>query len=103
MCWKPIRRVQVGREPITFTQIVGADGESGEDRRVVGPGGNIAAGAIAAFPPIWSEIMIKVYNDGRTEASVLRHSLFPSLTFYTAPVNASGVPNEKGTYSYTPW
>jgi hypothetical protein len=37
---------------------------------------------VVAFPPIWSKIQIRIYKDGRTEAQLLQHSLFPSLTFF---------------------
>ncbi|HEY6528215.1 MAG TPA: hypothetical protein VIZ65_05935 [Cellvibrionaceae bacterium] len=100
--FEPIRNVKVGREPITFTQIIGARTESPEKiGGIFGPLGNIAASAITAFPPIWSELEIKIYNDGRTEASVLRHSIFPSLTFYKRSLNASGAANEIGPYVKT--
>jgi len=102
--FESVRNVQVGREPITFTQIVGARTESPEKiGGIFGPLGNILGSAITAFPPIWSEIRIQIYNDGRAEASVLRHSLFPSMTFYTRPINASGAPNEMGSYIRTPF
>lgn len=45
-------------------------------------GGEILAHQVIGFPPIWSKIQIRIYDDGRLEAQVLQHSLFPSLTFY---------------------
>lgn len=95
--FETIRRVAVGSEPITFTQIVGARTESPEriGGLIGGPLGNILGSAVSAFPPIWSELRIRIFNDGRTEASVVRHSLFPSLTFYTRP-------GDTGRYVQTP-
>jgi hypothetical protein len=49
---------------------------------VVGLGGEIGLRQALGFPPIWSKIQIRIYRDGRTEAQLLQHSLFPSLTFY---------------------
>jgi hypothetical protein len=37
---------------------------------------------VLGFPPIWSKIQMRIYRDGRMEAQLLQHSLFPSLTFY---------------------
>lgn len=105
----PVRQnIEVGREPITFTQIVGARTESpevigGAVGGVVGGaaggpiGGEVghrigrrAARAIKGFPPIWSELRLQLFNDGRTEIDLLRHSYFPSLTFYKVRLGASG-------------
>lgn len=101
----PIRAFQVGREPITFIQVIGARTQSPEriGSILCGPLGHVAASAASAFPPIWSEVSIKIYNDGRTEASVLRHSLFPSMTFYTRPLHACQAPDERGPYICTPF
>ncbi len=102
--FQPIQLVRVGQEPITFRQTVGARTESPEriGGSIFGPGGNILASAVKAFPPIWTEIEIQLFNDGNTVASVLRHSLFPSATFYTRPVYASLEPQESGPYTRTP-
>jgi hypothetical protein len=96
-------------DAVRFTQLVGARTVSPE---VVGTGGGVVGGAIAGlviggffgavaggilgglsgeiighrvigFPPIWAKIQIRIYRDGRTEAQLLQHSLFPSLTFYS--------------------
>jgi hypothetical protein len=93
-----IRDVKVGKEPITFSQIVGCRTKSPETIGTIVGGvvggayalnpiggavaGRMAASKISGFPPIWSEIRIKIYDNGTTEAEVVRHSLFPSLTFY---------------------
>ena len=44
--------------------------------------GEIGLRQFVAFPPIWSKVQIRVYKDGRTEAQLLQHSIFPSLTFF---------------------
>lgn len=44
--------------------------------------GERAARKVKGFPPIWSRIDIRIFGDGRTEANLLQHSIFPSLTFY---------------------
>jgi hypothetical protein len=57
------------------------------------------------FPPIWSKIQIRIYRDGRTEAQLLQHSLFPSLTFYEqgggqgAAFSRVNHPNGSGWYN----
>ena len=38
---------------------------------------------IRPFPPIWTELELVIHSDGSFEGSLLRHSLFPSLTYYT--------------------
>ena len=35
-----------------------------------------------ALPPIWTTISLKVYADGKTEQKVVKHSLFPSMSFF---------------------
>lgn len=99
----PTRSARIIGTAVEFIQIIGARTQSPE--RIggfVGPLGNIIAGAVVSFPPIWSEIRIRLHADGSTESEVLRHSLFPSLTFYTRPVNASLTPEESGLYQTTP-
>lgn len=50
-------------------------------------GGEVVGHQAVGFPPIWSKIQIRIYRDGRTEAQLLQHSLFPSLTFYQQAAN----------------
>ncbi|OKH53861.1 hypothetical protein NIES2101_08830 [Calothrix sp. HK-06] len=38
------------------------------------------------FPPIWTEIQLTVMADGTRDFQILRHSLFPSNSFYSNPV-----------------
>jgi len=45
--------------------------------------------AVTGFPPIWTELQLKVYANGHTEGKLLHHSLFPSVSFYT-PLAQSG-------------
>jgi hypothetical protein len=44
--------------------------------------GKAAAEQIRVFPPIWTQVELTIYNDGGFDGRLLRHSLFPSLTFY---------------------
>jgi len=52
-----------------------------------------------SFPPIWSKIQIRMYRDGRVEAQLLQHSLFPSLTFYRQSDAPSGLHFDRVDYS----
>jgi hypothetical protein len=76
--------------------------------------GETVAHGVTGFPPIWSEIRVSVWNDGRTTCELLRHSLFPSLTWYTpdpkvkdgyvqTPVNASGAAYYDGMPNLARW
>jgi hypothetical protein len=106
--FKPIQKIRSSQESVTFSQIIGARTESPE---VIGKtvgnavlpylGGRIGeavAHAITGFPPIWSELEITIWKDGRTESKVISHSLFPSVTFYTPTLATSP---EMGSYSRT--
>jgi hypothetical protein len=96
----------VGQDPVTFTQIVGARTESPEV--IGGLVGGIAAGpigrwvgeqaarAITGFPPIWSEIEIKIFGNGSFELKLLRYSYFPSLTLYKVRTGPAG--NQSNDY-----
>jgi hypothetical protein len=44
------------------------------------------------FPPIWSKLQIRIFRDGRMQAELLQHSLFPSLTFFRLTFDAAGNP-----------
>jgi hypothetical protein len=52
--------------------------------------GTTGAHAVTGFPPIWSELTVKIFNDGRFQAELGRHSYFPSLTFYKVRLDSSG-------------
>lgn len=56
--------------------------------------GEIVAHQASGFPPIWSKLQIRIYNDGRTETLLLQHSLFPSLTWYSQKIDAMARPEE---------
>ena len=82
--YSPIRSVKVGKDPIVFSQIIGARTQSPEEFGAVagGPVGRMIVHAVKKFPPIWTELELKVYANGYTEGRLLHHSLFPSVTFY---------------------
>jgi hypothetical protein len=62
---------------------------------VGGLSGELVGHQVLGFPPIWSKIQIRMYRDGRTEAQLLQHSLFPSLTFYRQAGSASDAAFER--------
>jgi hypothetical protein len=45
--------------------------------------GEKAAGKAKGFPPIWTELELTLWSDGTGDAKLIRHSLFPSLSYYT--------------------
>lgn len=47
---------------------------------VGGLAGEPIAHAVTGFPPIWSEIKISIFNNGKVAYELLRHNLFPSLS-----------------------
>ena len=68
---------------ISFRQIVGARTQSPEV--IAGHFGKIAEEIVEfvlSFPPIWTDVRLTMFRDGYYEAEVLRHSLFPSMSFY---------------------
>jgi hypothetical protein len=75
-----IRDLQVGHEPIVFYQMLGALMDSPDKTGTV------------HLPPMWTELELRLYNDGRIEGRVLRHSLFPSVSFYVSKNDAPGAP-----------
>ena len=58
---------------------------------LVGPVGAVVGGLVGhkvaghwlGFPPIWTELELTLWKDGTGEAKLIRHSLFPSVSFYT--------------------
>lgn len=44
--------------------------------------GEQVAMRVVNFPPIWTELKLRIYADGRIERNMLRHSYFPSVHFY---------------------
>jgi hypothetical protein len=82
--YAPIRTVRVGTDPIVFTQIIGARTQSPEALGgLAGPAGRMIMHAVLGFPPIWTELELKVYANGRADGKLRHHSLFPSVNFYT--------------------
>jgi hypothetical protein len=73
---------------VRFKQTVGARTQSPEilAERMGGPFGSVISRGIAeeafALPPIWTELELTIYYDGRYAGKLLRHSLFPSISFY---------------------
>jgi hypothetical protein len=118
----PMRDINVDGESIVFTQIVGARTESPEiigreagtivggtlgpvvggiPGLIVGPlvgryVGKRVAHSYLGFPPIWSQLRLRVFPDGRFTSELMQHSHFPSLTFYEIHVDASG--NQTANY-----
>ena len=81
--WVPIRSVKLGREPVVFRQIVGAQTKSPEIiGDSFGPVGWIAAHEYTGFPPIWTELQLSMYSNGTFDTEILRYSLFPSMNAY---------------------
>jgi hypothetical protein len=54
--------------------------------------GEPVAHQVSGFPPIWTKIQIRIFRDGRAQAQLLQHSLFPSMTTYVQREGASAVP-----------
>jgi outer membrane lipoprotein SlyB len=54
------------------------------------PTGEVVAHQVMNFPPIWSKLKIVMFNDGKSSASVVQHSYFPSLTFYEEMPGTAG-------------
>jgi hypothetical protein len=50
--------------------------------RYTGKLGRAVAHELLGFPPIWTQLSLKVFVDGRSEGQVLSYSLFPSMSFY---------------------
>lgn len=113
---KAVFRQTVGARTETAEKIgSGVGGSIGAEvgKKIVGPlgigiggltgdaTGCLAARYITSFPPIWSEIQIKISPSGFTDFSVLRYSFFPSMNFYTRKTIVSASKNESGDYMQT--
>ncbi|MEM0995942.1 MAG: hypothetical protein AAGN35_02635 [Bacteroidota bacterium] len=70
---------------------IGAIGGSLFGSWLGGATGEKAASAAISFPPIWTEVGLRVYADGRINRRMIRHSLFPSVHFYGASNYAGGL------------
>ena len=44
--------------------------------------GRKVAEQILVFPPIWTQLELTIYSDGSFEGNLVRHSIFPSVSFY---------------------
>ena len=56
--------------------------------------GDVVLHQIKGLPPIWSKLQIKMYRNGKVQAMLLQHSLFPSLTTYVQ----TNIPADKASY-----
>jgi len=88
----------------TFTQIIGARTQSPEviGGIVGGVVGGVVGGyvgekvahSVSGFAPIWSQLRLKIFDDGRFEVHLLQHSLFPSLTLYKVRLQGANQSND---------
>lgn len=87
-----IRSTRSSGEPVIFKQLVGARTRSPEvlGGMAYGPLGNILGGLATSFPPIWTELELSIYNDGRFEGRLLQYSIFPSVSLYITDLSALG-------------
>jgi hypothetical protein len=74
-----------------FRQIVGARTQSPEILAEQAFGGVVleVTHLLPIFPPIWTEIELFIGYDGTWKPKLLRHSLFPSIVFYTLDTSDS--------------
>jgi hypothetical protein len=77
---------------VVFKQTVGASTKTPEKIGLLLGGflGATLAHAIEGFPPIWTELILRIFPDGTAQAQFLRHSLFPSVSFYAEPSHVLG-------------
>jgi hypothetical protein len=71
-------------DAVVFKQTTGASTKTPEKIGWLIGGfiGATLAHAIEGFPPIWTEVMLRILPDGTAQVRFLRHSLFPSVSFY---------------------
>lgn len=60
--------------------------------------GRAVAHKLLGYPPIWTTLQLTIFIDGRSEGKVVRHSLFPSMNFYTRPDECKGQPRISSYY-----
>ncbi len=88
---------------VRFTQVVGSRTQSPEilAERLAGPFGVIArevAELFVSFQPIWTELELTIFLDRFYKGRVVRHSLFPSMSFYCSDeVERFFVPGQMNT------
>jgi hypothetical protein len=54
---------------------------------------------LSGFPPIWTTLQLTLFTDGRFSASVVSHSLFPSMSFYMPAIDRDTVSRVTTMYS----
>jgi hypothetical protein len=69
--------------------------------------GHGTAQEVKAFPPIWTELELTINIDGTFTHKLLRHSLFPSVSYYAQVVTpagyvVSGSYSRQGSYDAVP-
>ncbi|WP_437641885.1 hypothetical protein [Sorangium sp. So ce854] len=81
--FETIRRATDDDRRVVFRQTVGARTVSPEliGEALGGFPGRSLAHLISGFPPIWTELELIIQADGTWSGRVLRHSLFPSMTY----------------------
>lgn len=110
--FEPMQTIHNRHDRVVFEQTLGARTVSPEV--IGGVVGAAAAGPIlipigyregrkvahelSGFPPIWTTIQLTLFADGRSEGKVLRHSLFPSMNFYTRTVESGDLARISSTY-----
>lgn len=74
----------------SFIPVVGTAIGAGVGAIVGGLAGEAIAHQAIGFPPIWTKIQITLFKDGRVEAKLSMHSIFPSNTYYEADARPDG-------------
>lgn len=60
--------------------------------------GRAVAHKLLGFPAIWTTLELTIFVDGRSAGRVIRHSLFPSMSFYTRPEEYKDQPRISSFY-----
>lgn len=99
---------QAGVNGVEFEQVAGARTLShtilgGVSGAIVGGLVGAVCGILVArrlmdFPPIWTHLQVRLYANGKQEASVMRHSFFPSYSLYTNPVTSQKANSKENYY-----
>ncbi len=81
--FQPRRTTTAFADRVVFRQIVGARTVSPEGigDAIGGVIGRLVAHGATGFPPIWTDLELTIRADGVWSGRVLRHSLFPSMTY----------------------
>ena len=102
-----VNRVKWNDETATFVQLVGA--RTVKQERLGEFVGGLNGGPLAfplhnrmgrqraeecsAYPPIWTEVMLTISNEGKIWGEIGRHSWFPSVTTYLEDLELGGDPH----------